>query len=92
MRDTPTQVVVFRWEDACGKTTWDEKEQNPGTICALVSGILIEDSESVIIVGLERFDDGQWRETLTVPKRLVLGRIAVFSIPSPLRRAIRDQT
>lgn len=77
-------IAVFKWEDAAGLNRWNERDDNPTTMFATVVGILIEDSQEVITVGLERFEDGSWRDTLTVPKRLLVAEPQYFKIPKRL--------
>ena len=78
-------IALFRWEDAAGKVNWHEKDELLGTLSCTSCGLLIHEDEEVISIGLERFDDGGWRETLTVPKRLILGKVIHYDIPISMK-------
>ena len=84
------KIAVFRWEDACGQTNWNERDDKPKTLPALVSGLVIEDTEEIITVGQVRFDDGAWRETLTIPKRMLLGEVVFMDVPGELENEADD--
>lgn len=87
---TLDKIAVFKWEDAAGKTTWRESEEPPSTLFATVCGLFIREDDHSISVGLERFEDGQWRETLTVPKSLIRGKIKYFVVPEFVKTKRRE--
>lgn len=63
--------IHIRWTDSVMLDEWSEGDELPKLAKADTMGFLIAEHADRYIVGLERFDTGEWRHVSVIPKSMV---------------------
>jgi len=66
------KMVYIKWRDACiqaGAVLWEDVQEH---IDVESVGILIKETTTSICIAQQRFDDGYYRATLSIPKKYIL--------------------